>query len=90
MRKVRRRATISSITDTPLRNDDDDARDGFTPQNDVEKTKYPPLDFSIKTQMKIEMGDCSCFRRVKQLDWAKAVAKVPPDSDKSVQVKDLP
>ena len=88
MKRVRRRATISSVDDLnpPRMDDDDTARDGFTPQNDIMKLKHPPVDFSIKTQMKLSMGDCNCFRRVKQIDWAKAVSRALPDLDKSIQV----
>ena len=86
MRSFRRRATISSVADLPSRNDDDTARDGFIPQNNIIKRKYPPLDLSIKSQMKIDMGDTNCFRRVKQFDWAKAAANFPPDEEKTAQV----
>jgi len=87
LRSFRRRATISSVADLPSRNDDETARDGFIPQNEVLKRKYPPLDLSIKSQIKIDMGDTNCFRRIKQFDWAKAAANVAPDIEKTAQVK---
>ena len=84
-RRFRRRATISGADDLP-RNDDETARDGFHAQNQLLKLRQPPLDLSIKNQMKVNMGDVSLFRRVKQIDWAKAVAQSPPDAHKSIQV----
>ena len=87
-RRFRRRATVSGLDDLP-RNEDEAARDGFIAQNQVLRFRQPPFDMSLKNQMKVNMGDVSLFRRVKQIDWAKAVSQVPPDPQKSIQVYKL-
>jgi len=61
--------------------DDDEARDGFIPQNNIQKFGVPPLDVSIKSSIKIKLRDLSGFKRIKAVDWARAMTHLPPESD---------
>jgi len=80
-RNLRRRRTVANIRDLH----DDSARDGFTAQNDVNKSCSIPLDFSIKSKMKIKFSDTSALRRIKKEDWNTAISFTPADPSKLPQ-----
>ena len=69
-----------ALDDAP-RMDDDCARDGFFPQQQIKKLPLPTLDLSIKQTMKIHLKDTSSFRRIKSVDWARAAAQIKPETD---------
>ncbi|CAG5099812.1 Oidioi.mRNA.OKI2018_I69.XSR.g16698.t1.cds [Oikopleura dioica] len=76
-----RRRTIANMRDL----DDDSARDGFTAQNNLNQTCSIPLDFSIKSKMKIKFSDTSALRRIKKEDWNTAISVTPADPTKLSQ-----
>lgn len=78
---ARRRATLSHLSDLH----DDTARDGFKPQNVLDRQKSLPVDLSIKTKMKFSISDTACVRRIKKEDWSTAIVRAQPDPNKTSQ-----